>query len=114
MNDQRKLFVFLVIFYYFKLLKAFAAVFLISHQLRLLVFIMQSLFLDKEPILLSAIAKGRAPVNYFREICIMFSDWVSILSWIFSRHGCLSYQRKEKRTSVERNGLSKGGTQLSC
>lgn len=59
-------------------------------------------------------AKGRAPMNCFKEIYIMPSDWVSILSWIFSRHGCLSYQRKEKRTSVERNGLSKEGTELSC
>lgn len=104
----------LVIFYYLKYLKAFASVFSITQQTRLLVFIMHSLFLDKGPILLSAKAKGRAPVNCFKEICIILSDFVSILSWIFSRHGCLSYQRKEKRTSVERNGLSKEGTELSC
>lgn len=83
-------------------------------QARLLVFIMHHLFLDKGPILLSAKAKCRAQVNCFKEICIMLSDGASILGWIFSRHGCLSYQRKEKRTSVEKNGLSKEGTELSC
>lgn len=85
------------LFYCFKFLKAFVTVFSMSQQTRLWVLIMHSLFLDKGPILLSAKAKGRAPVNCFKDICIMLSDWVSILSWIFSRHGCLSYQRKEKR-----------------
>ena len=58
--------------------------------------------------------EGRAPADCFRGICIMLSDLVSALSWISSRHGSLSYQREEKRTSVERNGLSKGRAGLSC
>lgn len=53
-------------------------------------------------------------MHCFNEICIMLSDLVSALSWISSRHGRLSYQREEGRTSVERNGLSKGRTELSC
>lgn len=65
--------------------------------MRLLVFILHSLFLDKEPILLSAKAKGRAPVNCFMDICIMLNDWGYFkVNFLFSRRGLLSYQRKEQ------------------
>lgn len=57
---------------------------------------------------------SRASVNCFKPICIMPSDGVSVLSWISSRRCCMSYQRKEKRTSVERNGLSKERMELLC
>lgn len=71
---------------------------------------MYSFILDIGSILLSA--KARAPVNCFKDICIMPSDWVSIYNWFFFQTWLL--EPPEKRRSVERNAVSKEGTELSC
>lgn len=76
-------------------------------QVRLLVFILHILFLDKEPILLSAKAKGRAPVNCFMEICIMLNDWGAILSWFFFFPDMACWATREKNKNGEKRTIKR-------